>query len=252
MAKAKSQEKKASAYQEFYGALAGAKQLGELYEKISVEPQARQIAANYLAQQGEEAIGEELVKSTTPMSEVADALNIFGVRKAQHDLENLVTEKFEDIVGSAPNGFLENLLTTLTPKAGKKEYESFAHEHAIYQTLVDENRGNERINEIKKYYDTTYKIEEKDDAFEKEQKKLIKQFCLNMYVREGKENKELVARKYQEIHIEELKSFSKKVKDKKLVADYIITGIGDNKKAREEFLQKLVNLQEQLQKQREQ
>ena len=240
-------EQKASAYQGFVGALAQQNAYQKRYRDLGKETGARQELAQAALEEGDATIAEEVADPYRPIDEKFLGLyNQLKIKKPQKKLEELITNNFDKIIGSAPDGLLENLLIGIEPKKGNKDYEAFAQQHAVYQTAKRKDKTQERFDEIKKHYDKQYAVSDKDTPEKKEEKEVTKNLFLSFYTDERRGTK-LAVQKYHEIHEKDIEAFESKLKDKKFVTQYLTYDLGKDPKKQAEFLQTLVALQQQLQ-----
>ena len=248
-----------TAYDDLTKVLTGYQQASQTYEKIAHFPEARNAAAQFaLEELGEEGEVEAqiLLNPETPIETVAQGLGISLERRKQK-LEELVENKFDEILNdrNIKKEKLEESLTNYFPRKDvNKKYKELAEAHKVRNNLVlYENREklepeavngilNNAIKEVVEYYEAQYKEERGDDNEVKKQKKLLKNFFLSLYIRDGKpvRDGENLMLKYAQINKDKLENFGESLKTKEALADYIQATLPEDKNTRLKFLGRLM------------
>lgn len=256
-----------TAHDDLRKTLAGYQQASQTYEKIAHFPAARKAAADFVLEElGEngEVEAQILRNPETPIETVAQGLGISLGRRKQK-LEELVDNKFDEIFKdeNIKKERLKVSLLSYEPKENVSgKYKELADYHNIYRNnFLYQNKENKELltelgidpraiglvlnnalNDVVKYYEAQYKEENGDSDEIKQQKELLKDFFLSLYVRYGKpvRDGENLVLKYLSINKDKLEKFEESLKTKEALADYIKATLPEDKNIRFNFLRRLV------------
>ena len=246
----------AKAYDDLKQALDGYDQASELYEKVAHRPLARESAAQFALEEGDQASANILLNPDTPMETVAQGISL-GLERKKTRLDDLVENNFSEILSDPKvKDRLEASLVSYLPKKDLKNYGKLAEYHNIYRNIalydirdkldsarpVEEALG-EMAKDVIKHYEDQYKQEKGDSDKINDQKARLKDFFISLYIRDRKSIKEgeNLRDKYEEIHIEELMEFKEKMKDQSAVVRYIKATLPEDTETRMHFLRALIS-----------
>jgi len=244
-------------YNDLTNLLVGYSNANKLYKQIEHFPAAREEAAKFaLEEKNDQTAARTLSNPDTPIEKVAEALGISSQRKYQK-LEDLVENKFAEILkdDKIKRDRLEGVLMNYLPKEDvPKQYKELAEAHKVKRNiLLYENKEKADPDQVKavlgvmekdviEHYESKYKAKRGDSKEDREQKEIIRNFFISLYVRDGKpiRDGEGLATKYLEINEDKLRNFNEELKTKPALIKYIENTIPEDKETRINFLGRLV------------
>jgi len=223
----------ANAYDNAKNLLAGIESGSKAYEGINHIPLARNTAAQYAIDEGDEEAAAALRNPNTPLEQVAQGLDVANADR-NVALESLVENDFEGILNKTKKDKLAAALSAYQPKKeGNELYEGHVainnlELYGIKSKLdpeVAEQVVNGMLKEVAEHYKKKYEIDEKKDSDSlKKIKKMKQAFFTNLYVGDGKPDDEdnRIAIKYQSIKKEDIRAFSDNTDTKEKIVNYIL------------------------------
>lgn len=238
-------------YETAKGLVSAVKGASEAYQGIDYIGKAREAAATFALDEGDQVAANAYRDPSTPLENVANAIGVARQEKAQR-LEALVDDDFSGILAGVDKKKLPALLAAYQPmKEGNGVYEGHIASTLLQSYEATKERdpetaeaiAAEMIKEIQAHYKKKYEVKDGDSEEVAKMKKMKMNLFMSLYVTsDGKafEGDGRLASKYLSLKSDAIKAFREATSDEDSLRNYIVRTAPEDKAKRVEMVSRML------------